>query len=216
MIYPIYALWCHPRSSSTAFERVMRERGDLDCLHEPFLYHYYVHKAVRHLPHFERKPGHPTSYEEVKEHLLERATHGPVFFKDMAYYMAEELLEDPAFAKRITHSFLVRDPAESILSYAKLDPEVTDEEIGIVAQWRLYSGLTELKIPSTIIQSAKFRQHPTEMMQAYWQAVGLDIKHDAFEWDKTVPDGWDSVAGWHGEVLSSGGIRPPESGRDYL
>lgn len=33
--FPIIALWCHPRSMSTAMERVMRERGDCRCFHEP-------------------------------------------------------------------------------------------------------------------------------------------------------------------------------------
>ena len=32
----IIALWAVPRSTSTAFEWMMRQRGDLDCLHEPF------------------------------------------------------------------------------------------------------------------------------------------------------------------------------------
>jgi hypothetical protein len=39
-MHPLIALWSHPRSMSTAIERVMRERGDLDCAHEPFLYDY--------------------------------------------------------------------------------------------------------------------------------------------------------------------------------
>lgn len=38
----IVALWTHPRSVSTAFERVMMERGDFKILHEPFSYLYYV------------------------------------------------------------------------------------------------------------------------------------------------------------------------------
>jgi hypothetical protein len=33
---PIYVLWATPRSTSTAFEWMMRMRGDLACFHEPF------------------------------------------------------------------------------------------------------------------------------------------------------------------------------------
>ena len=33
MTHPLIALWSHPRSMSTATERIMRERGDLDCAH---------------------------------------------------------------------------------------------------------------------------------------------------------------------------------------
>ena len=32
----IVALWAVPRSTSTAFEWMMRQRGDMVCLHEPF------------------------------------------------------------------------------------------------------------------------------------------------------------------------------------
>lgn len=34
--FPIIALWAHPRSMSTAIERIMRERNDLCCL-QPFI-----------------------------------------------------------------------------------------------------------------------------------------------------------------------------------
>jgi len=35
-MHKIVALWAVPRSTSTAFEWMMRQRGDMDCLHEPF------------------------------------------------------------------------------------------------------------------------------------------------------------------------------------
>ena len=34
-------LWATPRSTSTAFEWMMRERGDFTCFHEPFNEAYY-------------------------------------------------------------------------------------------------------------------------------------------------------------------------------
>ena len=43
---PIIFLCAHPRSMSTAIERIMRERGDLDCLHEPFLHYYYFWQTL--------------------------------------------------------------------------------------------------------------------------------------------------------------------------
>ncbi len=58
--HPIFVLWSHPRSMSTATERIMRERGDLDCAHEPFIYDYYVHRKIRVMPHFDVQEGHPT------------------------------------------------------------------------------------------------------------------------------------------------------------
>lgn len=55
-MHPIIALWSHPRSMSTATERIMRERGDLRCFHEPFMYLYYVGDEIKEMPHFEADP----------------------------------------------------------------------------------------------------------------------------------------------------------------
>ena len=35
-MHKILALWATPRSTSTAFEWMMRMRGDMTCFHEPF------------------------------------------------------------------------------------------------------------------------------------------------------------------------------------
>ena len=120
---PIIILWAHPRSMSTAIERVMRERGDFDCLHEPFLHYYYLEKSTKALPHFDREAGHPTSYSDTRELILSRARRRPVFVKDMSYYVMPELLDDVDFCRCVRHCFLVRDPMRAILSYFRLDPE---------------------------------------------------------------------------------------------
>ena len=72
-------LWAHPRSVSTAFERVMRERGDVTVFHEPFMYHYYLERADRVFPEFEPAPGHPTTYDDTRAMILEAAANQPVF-----------------------------------------------------------------------------------------------------------------------------------------
>ena len=113
----------------------MRARGDLECMHEPFMYNFYVHRNVREMPHFEASPDHPTAYADIRDMLLDRAQSKPVFFKDMSYYVVPQMLEDIEFCQRLTHCFLIRDPSASILSYHKLDQDVILQEIGLEAQW---------------------------------------------------------------------------------
>ena len=159
MSHKIIALWCHPRSMSTAMERSMRERGDLACFHEPFMYYYYLHLKRREFPHFDADPDKPRSYDDVKGMLLDAAEAGPVFFKDMSYYILQDLMEDEAFASRITHSFLIRDPLFSLTSYHALDPDFTPEEAGLEAQWRHFdwllsrSAVTPPVIEAELVQS---------------------------------------------------------------
>jgi hypothetical protein len=208
-MYPIIALWCHPRSMSTVMERVMRERGDCACFHEPFLHHYYNDRAARQLPHYDIDPGTPTSYAEIRDMLLGAAEERTVFLKDMSYYIVPTLFDDPDFAGRITHSFLIRDPVSAILSYHKLDPDLTREEIGLEAQWRHVSWLIETTGETPVVVEAERVQRDAQgIIGAYWRRVGLAPVADAFEWSSDeVPDDWQYVAGWHESVSESGAIR---------
>lgn len=204
----IYALWSHPRSMSTAMERVMRERGDLDCAHEPFMYDYYVHRGVRVMPHFDVRPDHPVSYAAIRDHLIARSEKGPVFFKDMSYYVMPHILDDAVFAERLVDAFLIRDPVASITSYHKLDPEVTLDEIGLEAQWKHYSALRAAGRTPVVIRAESVRQDTRGAMARFWEAVGLPFSEAAFDWQSEKPKDWEQVGGWHGDVSASKGIRP--------
>ena len=211
----IHALWCHPRSVSTAFERIMRERDDLDVLHEPFLYDYYLNQTAGLFPDFAPDPAHPRTFVDIRDMILERAGRQPVFFKDMAFYVVDVLPQDSAFMTQMTHCFLVRDPAESILSYHRRDPNFALKEVGIEAQHRLYQLLCDAGIRPLVVTADDLRTDPQATMKRYWDHVGLPDAPHAFAWDNTLPDGWGAVKEWHTETLRSGAIRQPATGRDY-
>jgi hypothetical protein len=210
--HPIIALWSHPRSMSTATERIMRERGDLTCFHEPFMYYYYVHLGHRHFPHYKIDPAHPTEFAEIWRKLYAAAESGPVFFKDMGYYVLPEILAHPALAGAVRHAFLIRDPRRSIVSYYRLDPELTLPEIGLEAQWTLadWVASTTGRRPS-VIEAETIQSQPRATMRALWSTLGLDDRPDALRWsENSVPEDWQQVAGWHHGVSASTGIRPPD------
>lgn len=206
-MHPIFALWAHPRSMSTAIERVMRERGDLICLHEPFMNHYYLHRGVRDFPHFTPVQGAPVSYDEVRSIILTRAEEGPVFFKDMAYYVADDLPEDPEFMHRLTHGFLVRDPLAAIPSYHRLDPDFLSEEVGLGRLAELYDVLTAAGISAPVLEADRVRADTRGQMAAFWDQIGLPFRAEAFDWGDETPADWSHVIGWHGDVARAGGIR---------
>jgi len=207
-MHPIIALWSHPRSMSTATERLMRERGDLTCFHEPYMYYYYVERAVRVMPLFDIDPEKPKTYEAIRDMLLEAGEAGPVFFKDMSYYVLPRILEDRDFAGRLTNTFLIRDPVKSILSYYKLDPDLTLEEIGLEAIWIHIQGIRDMtgEVPA-ILHAEAVQADTAGIMSAYWQRIGLPPVPHALSWaTKETPEDWQEVAGWHEDVLSKGGI----------
>ena len=212
----IIALWVHPRSISTAIERLMRERGDLDCLHEPFMYYYYLGLGRRELPHADLEDGRLTAFDDIVSDLRRRRAEKPVFFKDMGYYVVPRIFEQPALATTMDHVILIRDPRKSILSYTRLDPDVSLEEVGFEAQWRLYDWLCKQRAasalpPPPVIRAEAVQADPEGVIGALWRTLGLSPCPHAFHWrPDDVPGDWNTVLDWHRDVLASGGIRPPD------
>ena len=204
-MHKIIALWAHPRSMSTATERIMRERGDLDVLHEPFMYYHYVDKG-RDFPGFAPDPDHPTSFDGICALLRERAEAGPVFFKDMAYYVVPRLLQAPEMMRQMRHVFLIRAPMAAILSYHKLDSDFTLEDVGIEAQWRLYEATREAGLDPVVVEAEAVRADPKGTMRALWAQIGLPYTEAAFDW-QAPPRDWEHVSAWHEEAMTSSGIR---------
>ena len=84
----IVVLWSTPRTTSTAFEWMMRMRGDMACFHEPFGEAWYKGDDARFprlTPDSPRVPG--LTLEVVLNQLLRAAETRPVFSKDMPHYI---------------------------------------------------------------------------------------------------------------------------------
>lgn len=206
-MHPVIALWVHPRSMSTAVERLMRERGDLHCLHEPFMYHYYINQQHRQMPFFEPQQDHPVSYPQVRDHILEKAEQAPVFFKDMSYYITAELQADTAFSRRLTHCFLIRNPKAAIASYYQLDNELTRIEIGLESQWQHYAHLRELGLNPVVLQAETIRKDLRGSITDWWDRINLPLVESAFSWDDQHPHDWNQVKTWHRNSIASRTIR---------
>jgi len=204
----IVALWCHPRSMSTSVERLMRARGDFECLHEPFMYHYYLNQQHREMPYFEPKQDHPVTYSGVRDMIFAKAKKSAVFFKDMAYYIDSDIITDALFCKSVTHCFLIRNPMATIASYYKLDKEVTLAEIGIEAQWRVYCHLVDLGIKPVVLQAETIRKDPRSTANSWWTNIGLTGNDSAFEWNDKPPEDWEQVKGWHQDSMQASSIHP--------
>lgn len=192
----------------------MLERGDMATLHEPFLYLYYVHDGKKRLPHHDIEPRRPASYEDIRAKILETVRTRPVFVKDMSYYVSDYIHTDEDFIRRMTSTFLIRDPERSIPSYYRLDPGVTLEEIGCEAQWRYFERVRELTAQTpVVIDATDLAEDAAGTLRAYCRALELPFMPRALEWDAELPGAWRDVSGWHADLAGSRGItRPGRSG----
>lgn len=204
----IYALWTHPRSISTAFERVMMERGDLKILHEPFSYLYYVHQESATISQQYVDPDHPTDYEGIKAHISAHAAEKPVFFKDMCSHCFEPLVTDEAILKQINNTFLIRDPAKAIASYYAMNPDVTLEEIGLMQLSRVFEKVADFNGEAPIVVDADdLEEDPDGIIRAYCHRLGLPFIPEAMTWNQGHKAEWEIWKDWHQDAAQSTGIQ---------
>jgi len=203
----IIALWTHPRSISTAFERVMMERKDFHVLHEPFSYLYYVHENVATIDQQYIDPTHPTDYAGIKAHILKVAEDRPVFFKDMCAHCFDSLRSDDGFLSRLTNTFLIRDPSKAIASYYAMNPDVTVEEIGLRQLCGIYERAVALGQTPVVVDADNLENDPAGTMNAYCHALDLPFIPEALTWKSEQKPEWDIWKDWHADAAQSNGIK---------
>ncbi|HET6212962.1 MAG TPA: hypothetical protein VFE14_08835, partial [Micromonosporaceae bacterium] len=117
----VIALWAVPRSRSTAFERMMVERGDLDVVHEPFSY-------LTESGQFTVDGVAATSLTGLFDLLLIRAGTRRVFIKETTDYSYGPLLADSRLYDQVANTFLIRRPDSVVASYHAMKPEMGKDE----------------------------------------------------------------------------------------
>ena len=212
-MHQIIALWAVPRSTSTAFEWMMRQRGDLDCLHEPFGEAWYQGDAPlwpRFQPGDKTTPG--LTLQSVWADIRARAERGPVFLKDFPHYISH--LWTPEFLGQFTHAFLIRDPAKTITSIYDKWPNFDELEVGFPEQRALFDLLTALNgAPPPVIDSDDLLEHPHEMTAQFCAAVGIPFIESALSWkaggDPSAHSWWDGGS-FHANLAQSTGLTRQE------
>jgi hypothetical protein len=203
----IIALWTHPRSISTAFERVMMERKDLNILHEPFSYLYYVHRDGATIAQQYVDPDHPTDYAGIKAHIERAAGEQSVFFKDMCAHCFDDLVADDAFLRRLTNTFLIRDPAKAIASYYAMNPQVSVDEIGLKQLCGVFEKLAGLGVEPIVVDADDLEDDPAGIVNAYCKALGIPFIPRSLSWESGQQDEWEIWKDWHKDAARSTGIR---------
>ena len=211
MTQKILALWAVPRSTSTAFEWMMRQRGDFTCLHEPYGEAWYQGEEPlwpRLGEDSLRTPG--LSLASVHQDLQARAAQGPVFSKDFPLYI-DHMWDDELF-DMFNHSFLIRDPAKTLASMYKHWPDFHTKECGFAEQRALFDIITERNggTPPPVIDSDDVLENPEGIVRAWCAAVGIPFIERALRWE---PGPRDEVSWWDGgsfhELLrNSDGLKP--------
>ena len=212
----ILALWAVPRSTSTAFEWMMRQRSDFYCLHEPYGEAWYQGEDPlwpRLTEDSIRTPG--LTLESVTNTLLQKAGTTAVFIKDFPHYIDHLWTDD--LLGNFNHSFLIRHPAKTITSMFNKWPDFHPKEVGFAEQRALHEKLCEIyDEPPPIIDSDDLLEDPFKMVERWCEAVGIDYVEKALSWEPGPRDevSWWDGGSFHANLRDSDGLKPQT--REYV
>lgn len=202
----VLALWATPRTVSTAFERMMIERGDHVVLDEPWSRAYYF-GPERQSDRFALTFPEAT-YAAVEAGVLAAGAESAVFVKDMAYHAAPGVTDD-ALAS-MTHTFLVRAPRAALASLHRRWPDFTDDEVGYAAQRSLFERVVRLTGSTpAVIDSDALRADPDRVVAEWARRVGIDHCPRSLRWEPGMRPEWQLWRDWYENVAASTGFAPP-------
>ncbi len=199
------ALWAHSRSTSTAFQRMMIERGDVTTVHEPWL--ALTETGAATLPGAGGGTTTVTSDAGLRDHLVRLGEARPVFVKEVVDYRYPYLFDTPAEVAAFTHTFIIRDPAPTIASHYAMKPTVTSPEIGFERLAELFDALWSVtgRRP-LVLRAERLIEDPVAAVGAFCDYTGLPFAPEAITWQPQDPPEWGRHRAWHLDAITSSGF----------
>jgi len=199
-------MWAHSRSASTAFLRMMIERGDVTVLHEPFL--ALTEGGAVAVPSpgggetVARSPG------ELLAVLAEAGRDRPVFVKEVLDYEYRYLLDHPGELAPHTHVFMIRDPRQTIASHYAAKRTVTSPEIGYERLWELFALVRSVAArPPLVLRAERLLADPAGVVEAFCAYAGLPFRPEALTWRSGDRPEWQRHRAWHLDAIDSAGFQ---------
>jgi hypothetical protein len=209
------AMWSGPRNISTAMLRAWENRGDTVVVDEPFYAFYLKRTGRQHPVAAEVIASGETDWRKVVVTLTtgvpQSGRKGPshIFYqKLMTHHLLPEVGRD--WLARLANCFLIRDPAEVIVSYIKKNDDPALHDLGFIQQAEIFEWVRERSgVIPPVIDARDVLQDPERILRLLCRAVGVDFDPTMLSW----PPGLRETDGiwakhWYGEVAPSTGFAP--------
>ena len=201
----LLSLWAIPRSRSTAFFRMMVQRGDYLCINEPFC--AIADTGTVDLPNGNGGIVTVTTKEQVVEHILNLSRKKRVFFKETTDHDHSDLLETGIFGSQTQTAVMVRTPEEVIRSHLRMNPKADQASMGFGYLLNLMKGIHLSGQAYHMIKSEDLIQNPSETVQSYCTFANIPFLPEALKWNSEDRQEWSRTKDWHSDVAKSTGIQ---------
>jgi hypothetical protein len=204
-------MWSGPRNISTAMMRSWGNRPDTFVCDEPFYAHYLKATGRDHPGAAEVIASGETDSRRVIAQLTGPVPGGKrVFYqKQMTHHLLTGI--DRRWLGAVTNCFLIRNPAEVIVSYIKKNNDPLLEDIGFVQQAEIFDWerAHAEKIPP-VIDARDVLENPERILRLLCEAIGVEFTDEMLSW----PPGLRETDGiwakhWYTEVAESTSFRKP-------
>jgi hypothetical protein len=218
------AMWSGPRNISTAMMRAWGNRADTTVIDEPF-YAFYLKATGKNHPGAEEIIARgETDWRKIVQRLTsDEIPSGKrvLFQKQMTHHLLPEI--ERKWFVDLTNCFLIRDPREVILSYVKINPKPTLEDLGFVQQLEIFNFTREqvgtprcgvrghrsaMSLPP-VIDARDVLENPERILRRLCDAIGIEFDLAMLSWAEGLreTDGiWARY--WYEDVARSTSFQP--------
>jgi len=174
-------IWSSPRNVSTALMYSFSMRKDVTVVDEP-LYGYYLSRYDG--------PKHPGQSKIISSMNIDPKTlvdqviskNDKILWHKMMCKHIEGLNWD--FLYSVKNALLIRDPRSIILSYAKVMPEVSSDDIGIKLQRNIFDFIRDAGQDVPILDSSDLLKDPGRILSELCKRLGLEWDKAMLSWEK--------------------------------
>lgn len=199
-----------PRNISTALMYAFDNRKDTEGVDEPMYAHYLSKHDVDHPGKEEVLKNMEKDADQLMMNLhspSKKTTHR--FIKNMAHHLADFPMECLLPLKNV---FLIRDPAKVIVSFKKVMPNFTADEIGIRQQFEMYTFLKEQQQEILVINSDYLLEDPKTYLRLVCHQLDLTFSEEMLHWEagaREIDGVWAKY--WYDNVHRSRGFIPKKN-----
>lgn len=201
----VMVLWAPPRSLSTAFVRVIAQRGDFTVLHEPLC---DLAACGAYTITLQQRPDIRIENEKALfDYVNKLSRKGRVFVKDTCEYDYSKALDGSSYLQNSQHIFMLRDPQKVINSHHHMNPSLSCDQVGYRHLAKIYKLAKEQSTCSpTFINADELVEDTEKVVASFCKKVGLPHSPTSLQWAPGHLPIWERTRHWHEDAANSTGI----------